>query len=157
MNMSIIRGLIKAVRPAKSKGPSRFDAEGRAEEEFSDREMFQQYGFTSCPPKGTQCLLVRSGQNVYMVASDGRDYKIDLKDGEVAISDKNGSVVHLQDGGNILVKSGPNGKVVVESGKIYLGNELAAEAGGGVVTMMCSCAMSGAPHPVNSNTVKAAL
>jgi phage gp45-like len=138
--MSIIRGLIKAVRPAKkAANPMRFDASGREGEEFEGREMFQQYGFASRPPEGTQCLLVRSGQNIYMMASDGTRYKAGLADGEVAISDKYDNVVHLKQGGTILIESTreitvKSPKAVVDAVKVYLGGEAAAELGGGVIT-----------------------
>jgi phage gp45-like len=130
--MSIIRGLVKAVRPAKQKAnPMRFDASGREGEEFESREMFQQYGFASRLPAGTQCLLVRSGQNIYMVASDGTEYKAELAEGEVAISDKYDNVIHLKQGGEIMVKAS---KVVVDAAEVYLGGEAAARLGGGVLT-----------------------
>jgi phage gp45-like len=177
MNMSIIRGLIKAVRAAKSKdNPPRFDASGRTDEEFTDREMFQQYGFASRPPAGTQCLLVKSGQNVYMVASDGSKYGVDLKDGEVALSDKHGNRIHLQEGGKIVIKATSkvevnsenvlvegasevkvkSNKAIIDSGDINLGPEALMAFAGGVVTTMCLCSISGAPHPIGSSTVQAA-
>lgn len=153
--MSIIRGLVKAVRPAKkAANPARFDASGREGEEFSDREVFQHYGFASRPPKGAQCLLLRSGQNVYMVASDGTEYKAELADGEVALSDKFGNVVHLKKGGEILIQGG---KVTVDSGDINLGPAAMAAMLGGVVTTKCLCSITGAVHPMGSNSVKATL
>ncbi|MCL2219336.1 MAG: phage baseplate assembly protein [Chitinispirillia bacterium] len=114
--MSIIRGLIKAVRPAKSGGPARFDASGRPSEEFINREMFQHYGVSSRPPEGAECLILRSGGNVFLIASDDRRYKIGLNDGEVALHDAFRNVVHMQAGGNILVKAGGTaGKVAIEA------------------------------------------
>jgi len=161
--ISLIRGLIKAVRPAKkTSNPMRFDASGREGESFEDREMFQHYGFASRPPEGTQCLLARTGQNIYMIASDGSEYKADLKDGEVAISDKYDNVVHLKQGGVIHIESMreitvKSPKAVVDSDQIFLGGEAAATLGGGVVTQNCNCAYTLAPHPVGSTKVKAAI
>jgi phage gp45-like len=153
--MSIIRGLVKAVRAAKkTANPMRFDASGREGEEFDDREMFQQYGFASRPPKDTQCLLLRTGQNVYMVASDGTEYKAKLEDGEVAISDKYDNVIHLKKGGEILIQGG---KVNVDSGDINLGPIAQAALLSGVVTVTCLCSITGAPHPMGSTQVKAVL
>lgn len=161
MSASIIGGIVKKV-VSKAKSIARFDASGRVGEEFSGRKVLQHFGVSSCPPEGAECLIVRQGQNIYMIASDDRRYRIELKDGETALYDSHGNTVHLQEGGKILVKSNAevkvvSNKVIVESGQIYLGSELAANAGGGVVTMMCSCSMTGALHPVSSQTVKAAL
>jgi len=168
--MSIIRGLVKAVRPAKkAANPARCDAHGREDEEFEDREMFQQYGFASRPPEDTQCLLLRSGQNVFMIASDGTEYKAKLEDGEVAISDKFDNVIHLKKGGEILIKGGKvtvdsqeatvkGVKVTVESAMVNLGSETAL----GVITegSVIMCPILEMPHVltgVGSKTVKAAL
>jgi phage gp45-like len=97
-----------------------------------------------------------------MIASDGGKYKIDLADGEVAIYDAAGNVIHLQNSGKILIESKTEVKVtsqkaIINSGDIFLGPEALAALAGGVVTTMCSCAISGALHPVGSSQVKAAL
>jgi phage gp45-like len=152
--ISLIRGLLKAARPAKkAANPARFDASGREGEEFEDREMFQHYGFASRPPQGTQCLLLRAGQNVFMVASDGGEYKAKLEDGEVALSDKYDNVIHLKKGGEIVINAG---KVRVDSGDIILGPAALAALAGGVVTTTCPCSVTGAPHIAGSSSVKAA-
>ncbi|MCL2689073.1 MAG: phage baseplate assembly protein [Chitinispirillia bacterium] len=171
--ISLIRGIIKAARMANAKGPLRIDASGRIGEEFTDKQMFQQFGFSSMPKDGAECLLVKSGQNVIIIASDDRRYKIDLSSGEAALHDAYGNVVHLQDSGNILVKAGGSSgkifieaagevsvkakKAVIDSDNVFLGGEAAAELGGGVVTQMCICSFTGNPHPAASSKVKAAL
>ena len=165
--ISLIRGIVKAVRPAKSGGPARFNASGREGEEFIDREMFQQFGLSSRPMEGAQCLLVRSGQNVFMIASDDRRYKIELEDGEVVMNDAFGNKIHLHMGGDITVKAGGDtgkvtieaagavsvkaGKAVVDADTVLFGPEAAALSAGTVLTTTnCMCnflAAGGTPGP----------
>jgi phage gp45-like len=162
--ISLIRGLIKAARPAKkAANPARFDASGREGEEFEDREMFQHYGFNSRPPKGTQCLMLRDGQSVFMVASDGTEYKAKLEDGEVALYDKYDNVIHLKKSGEVLIKGG---KVTVDATEatVNAGNvSLGTAATMGVLTAgsIIPCPYTpGVPHVLTgtgSKTVKAAL
>jgi phage gp45-like len=168
-NLSIIRGLIKKMS-AKAKRILRFSADGRIGEEFSEREAFQHYGFSSCPPEGAECLIVRNGQNTYMIASDDRRYRIALKDGEVAIYDNNNSIIHLQSDGKVLIESKTEimiksdkvtvnaEKATVNSGDIYLGLNTAAPTAGGVLIAPpnpVACPY-GIPHGTASQTVKVA-
>ena len=156
-----VRGLIKSVK-ARAGRLGRFDASGRIGEEFTNREMMQQYGFSSRPKAGAECLMIKAGQSVYMIASDDRRYRIDLEEGEVVVYNTESSKVHLKKGGEIEIQCAVKvhvkaDKTVIESGNISLGAEALSALGGGVVTVMCSCAMSGAPHPVGSSSVKGAL
>ena len=130
MSLSIIRGIIKSVK-AQARKLARFDASGRIGEEFSDREIFGQYGLQTNVPQGAECLLVRSGQNIYMIASDDRRYRIKLDDGEVALYDSHGNIIHLQKGGKISVEAKNEvhvkaDKTVINSGDIRLGSGVLA-------------------------------
>jgi len=150
MNLSIIRGIIKKFK-APAKRLSRFDASGRIGEEFSDREVFQNYGFASSPKEGAECLLVRSGQNIYMIASDDRRYRIALAEGEVALHDAHGNAVHLQSGGNILIKAA--GDVSINAASCNLGNNAVQ----GVIHAASPCPVFGVFHLNPSQTTKTAL
>ena len=171
---SIIGGLIKKVT-SEAKRLSTVTASGRMDEEFTGCKAIQEYGLASCPPEGAECLLVRSGQNVYMIASDDRRYRIALKEGEVAIYDNNDSVIHLQNGGKIVIESKSEitvksdsvtvdaKDVAINSGGIYLGPKAASATAGKVLVeslVPAVCPFTASPHvPIarTSGTVKAAL
>lgn len=164
--ISIIRGIIKDVWPSKWGGPSRVAASGRDGEEFSDREMFQQYGMSSRPMEGAECLVIRSGQSIFVIGTDDRHFKIALEEGEVAVHDAFENVIHLQKGGNILVDAG-NGsgavtvkanKAIIDADDVLFGPENMETAAGTVLTTTnCICPYTASPHviaPGGSERVK---
>ena len=89
----MIRGIIESVVEGAIK---RIAARGLAGETFSNREFFQHYGLTSRPLEGAECILIREGNHVVVVASDDRRYRISLEDGEVALYDDQGQKVHMK-------------------------------------------------------------
>lgn len=84
------------------------------------------------------------------------DGSVELKNSRADITlDPSGKITIHSSNGEVEVNSdGPTGKVVVNSTNVYLGDELTAI---GVVTAACSCAYTGALHPVASQHVKATL
>lgn len=159
--VSMIRGIVKRIAAAKGR-LARFDADGRAGEEISDREAIQQYGVMSRPPAGAECLILRSGANIYMIASDDRRYRIALKEGEVALNDMHGNTVHLQEGGKIAVTATSEVKIeaakaVINAGKTVLGDEAAATQSVGVMTGALICPITGLDHAIAAPSVKAAM
>jgi phage baseplate assembly protein V len=66
-------------------------------------ERYQEYGFTSVPKSGAECITVSVGGNrghSVVIATGDREYRLKgLEDGEVAIYDDQGQCVHLKRGG----------------------------------------------------------
>jgi phage gp45-like len=152
--ISFIRGIITQFTSRKGK-LAKFSATGRPGESFTDREVFQQYGLETGLPAGSECLIVKNGQNIYLIASEDRRYRIGVKDGEVALYTMEGDKIHLKKGHEIEINAN-NGKVIVNAGKIYLGGEELATLGGGVVTVNCPC-ITGGKHAAGSSSVMAKL
>jgi phage gp45-like len=152
--ISLIRGIVTSFTSKKGK-IARFSANGRIGETFSDREAFQHFGFASALPKGTEAILLKNGQNVYLIGSDNRKYRLSLGNGETAIYNEIGDSVHLKNNHEIEINAtGTGSKVIVNASSVFLGGEALAD---GVVTGSCNCAYTGGPHPVKSFKVKAQL
>lgn len=78
----------------------RAHAEGLAGEQLQDVEMFQQFGFTSAPPDGTQLIVIPLGGRTsaaVVVATEHGAYRFHLDaKGEAALYNQWGDVVHLR-------------------------------------------------------------
>lgn len=96
----MIRVLITSVREGVIK---RFSASGRAGETFTDREVFQHYGYTSRPLPGAEGIIDKDGNHIVLVASDDRRYRIPIEDGEVALYDNQGQVIKLKAGKEVHI------------------------------------------------------
>lgn len=75
-----------------------------------EAEHIQPYGFRSKAKSGAQTVIARLGAVGALVAwvFDGR-YKVALEDGEVAVFDDQGQVIHLKRAGiEVAAKSGAN-------------------------------------------------
>lgn len=99
----MIRGILQQVIEGAIK---RFSAFGRTDETISDREYFQHYGFTSRPKPGAECIIIKEGNHIIMIASDDRRYRIALDEGEVALYTDEGDKVHLKRDRNIEIVAG---------------------------------------------------
>lgn len=75
---------------------------GLAGEQLQDAEFFQHFGFTSCPPAGTQCIVLPMGgqsSHSIIIATENGAYRIqNLASGEVAIYSSEGAYVHIKKG-----------------------------------------------------------
>lgn len=104
-------GLVLATRIQRASG------EGLAGEELSDMELFQQFGFTSTPPKGTQLIVIPLGGRTsaaIVVATEHGTYRFKLDaDGEAALYNQWGDVIHLRQDRKIHVKAAA--EVMVET------------------------------------------
>ncbi|EDN4425271.1 TPA: phage baseplate assembly protein V [Salmonella enterica] len=73
-----------------------------ATETLQDVEMFQQYGFTSSPPKGTKAIMLPlNGKTSHsiVIATEHAQYRLkNLKSGELAIYTDEGSHIILKRG-----------------------------------------------------------
>jgi len=98
---SLIRVVLKKVKDAKIQI---VDAVGRVGESFSNRELFQQYGFTSHPwpdAEGVAAFLGGDVNNVIIIATEDRRYRLHLAQGEVALYTDEGDWVHMKRGNEI--------------------------------------------------------
>lgn len=75
---------------------------GLAGEQLQDAEFFQHFGFTSCPPAGTQCIVLPMGgqtSHAIIIATENGAYRIqNLASGEVAIYSSEGAYLHIKKG-----------------------------------------------------------
>lgn len=115
----LIRGIVTSFTRAAGKVP-RFACTGRVGETMEDREVIAgQYGFYSKPHTGSECVVLKEGGVLIMVAGVDRRYEMSLEDGEIAIKTDEGDKVHLKRGNEILVKS--SGKVVIDCDSVEIG------------------------------------
>jgi phage gp45-like len=95
----MIRGMVRGIITSVVEGAiKRFGATGRAGESFSNREIFQHYGFSSSPLSGAEAIILREGNHIIMIASDDRRYRIAMEAGEVSLYTHEGDHVHLKAG-----------------------------------------------------------
>lgn len=106
----MIRGIIDSVVEGAIK---RISLKGFAGEEIGGREYFQHYGFTSRPLAGAECIVIREGNHMVVIASDDRRYRLANEAGEVAIYTDEGDRIHFKRGNEILVQSG--NKVAIDA------------------------------------------
>jgi phage baseplate assembly protein V len=80
---------------------------GLSGETLQRHELFQQYGFTSAPPDGTQCIVLPLGGKTshgVIVATEHGSFRIKgLARGEAAIYNSRGDFVHLKADGTMEV------------------------------------------------------
>jgi len=175
----MIRGIILSVVEGAIK---RFTAKGRANETFTNREYLQHYGFTSRPKAGAEAVIFRDGENIIMIASDDRRYRIALEEGEVALYTDEGDKIHFKRNKEILIST--SNKLTIDAANETVINTKEAQinctanatvtatgqatinaatinlegAGGeakGVVQGDCICPITGLPHSDLSETVRA--
>ncbi|HBM3103551.1 TPA: phage baseplate assembly protein [Klebsiella oxytoca] len=74
---------------------------GLAGEKLQDAELFQHFGFTSCPPAGTQCIVLPIGgqtSHSIIIATENGAYRLQVASGEMAIYSDEGAYVHIKKG-----------------------------------------------------------
>lgn len=74
---------------------------GLAGEKVQDAELFQHFGFTSCPPAGTQCIVLPLGgqtSHSIIIATENGAYRLQVASGEMAIYSDEGAYVHIKKG-----------------------------------------------------------
>lgn len=83
------------------KGVKKVTGEALAGEAVRDAELFQHYGFGSCPPAGTMGVAVALGgasSHAMIVATEHGAFGVDLATGEVSLYHREGHYVHLKNG-----------------------------------------------------------
>lgn len=134
-----------------------FTGRGRQGETLKNRELMQQYGFTSSPLPGSEVLAIHVGNNVIGIASADRRYNIPLVNGEVRIFTDEGDQLHFQRGGLVSFSAGTSitltaPTVDLVADQVNLGG---AAGAAGCVTRNSICAFTGGPHPDASTKVLA--
>ncbi|HEM7399206.1 TPA: phage baseplate assembly protein [Citrobacter farmeri] len=96
----VFRGVL--VRVNSTGGVQTVQAKGLAGESLQDAELFQHYGFTSNPLKGTMAVVVPvNGKTSHsiIIATEHATYRLkELKSGEVALYTDEGSSIILKRG-----------------------------------------------------------
>ncbi|WP_110972137.1 phage baseplate assembly protein domain-containing protein [Pseudomonas huaxiensis] len=104
-----IRQAFRAIAARNSHGGAQIgvEMEGLAGESVSG-ELMQQYGFASGPLPGAEYIVIPVGGNskhaVVVASGDGR-YRIQIKDGEVALYTDEGDFIHMKRGRLIEVET----------------------------------------------------
>lgn len=132
--MMIARGAINVVKDVAG-ALRKVQGSFFADETLSNIDQYQEYGFTSHPPPGGECISVFIAGNRgggLIIATEDRRYRIELEEGEVAIYSKFGASVKLDkddkitvDGTDVDVTA--SGSVVVD-GAAVAGIKLGAAA-----------------------------
>ena len=129
----MIRGIIQSVIEGVIK---RFTAAGRPDETFTNREYFQHYGFTSRPLAGAEAIIIKEGNNIIMVASDDRRYRIALENGEVALYTDEGDKIHLKRDGQIEITA--TAKVTITAPECIVNAVTSVTATSPIITLIAS-------------------
>ncbi len=138
MRLTMIRSILSSVTEGVIK---RFAGAGRPGETFTDREYVQHYGFSSRPLAGAEGILLKQGNQIMLIASDDRRYRISLDAGEVALYTDEGDYVHLKRGRLVEVNTDTlriiaDTKVTMQTplvettGEIKAGGDITDQVGG---------------------------
>ena len=130
--------MIRAIIQSAVEGViKRFTASGRPNETITDREIFQQYGFTSMPQPGAEGVVINEGNHYIMIATEDRRYRIPLQGGEVALYTDEGDTIKLGRGHQITINT---------TGTIVLGDSSALA----LLTSAFATLYNGHTHPDGS-------
>lgn len=111
----MIRGIIGSVVQGVIQ---RFSAAGRPGETIEDRELFQQYGYTSRPLTGAEVIIINEGNHFIAIATEDRRYRLNLQNGEVALYTDEGDKIHLKRNREIEVVGGEKVTVTTKIAEI---------------------------------------
>jgi len=120
--MGYIRVKIESVVDAGAGFLMRITGRGRPGEQLKNRELMQQYGFTSRPKAGAEGIAQVKGSSVILIATDDRRYRIGLEDGEVAIYTDEGDKVHFKRDREIEIIAGT--KLTITTPTLQLNGDL---------------------------------
>lgn len=163
------RGVITLVKAAGAVQLVQLD--GMAGEQLQDAELFQQYGYTSNPPKGAMAIVLPIGGRTahgIVIATEHGSYRLkSLKPGETALYTDEGDSVILKRGRVMEVTTQTmtvncatatvncTGKATVKASGGIDADGMGTGAVKGCVQGDCICAFTGAPHSHISASVKA--
>lgn len=107
--MRIVRSVISSVIEGAIK---LFSGSGLIGETFTKREFFQHFGFTSIPPAGSEGLVLVIGNRVFMFASDNRDLRPAIEDGEACLYIDKLNWIKIQADKTIQINSENNVEII---------------------------------------------
>jgi len=110
--MNLVRTIITSTKEAAIK---LFSGTGRYGETFVNRQLMQQYGFTSRPLDGAEGLTLVQGDTIITIATDDKRYRIAIEEGEVAIYTAEGDYIHFKKGNELEIMT--PGKLTATAGK----------------------------------------
>lgn len=93
---------------------------------FKKVPFVQQYGMVSSPPDNTSAVLIGDGSNKIVIATDDRQYRIELKKGELVLYTDKGSKLHFKDG-NVIEMEADSIKIKGEvefTNKVKISNDV---------------------------------
>lgn len=174
--MELFRAIIKSIL-SRITTRSLAQVAGRDDELLDDVPVYQDYGFQSSPPIGSECVILRQGKLQQIVGTNSNQYNVELLPGEVRLFFLDKSVMLLnkdiiihsktgitnvfgydevkiqslntEENGNITILSCKD--VNINGIKIFINTD--SETKTGVVTGSCKCAYTGLDHPDVSTKV----
>jgi phage gp45-like len=166
LKISNLIGLGTIKRVDDSKNTQELQVELLEGETRDEVERLQQYGLTSNPPEGSDCLVVFVGgrrDQAYCLAAEKRGHRlVELESGEVALYDAAGTKIVLKASGDIEITPA-SGKLKLEgdfdvTGNIEVSGQITAAedvTGGGVSlkthTHGATLTVSGVNSPTTNN------
>jgi phage baseplate assembly protein V len=168
--LSGMRGAVRGVLNSLTltQRVQRVNAEALAGEMLQNVELFQQFGFTSAPPAGTQVILLPLGGRTsasVVVATEHGAYRMQLNaQGEAAMYNQWGDHVWLQEDGTARVVARLGVDIVTPlttiSGDLEVGGNITAvgdvaDAGGTKTMSGMRAVFNGHTQPVSAGTAQA--
>ena len=131
--MRIIRSVITSVIEGAIK---LFSGTGLSGETFTEREFFQHFGLTSIPPAGSEGIVFVIGNRVFMLASDNRDLRPPIEDGEAClyidklnwIKIKADKTIHIKTENKVVVEAAADVEVTAAGNATVNANNISATA-----------------------------
>ncbi|MGE0333100.1 MAG: phage baseplate assembly protein V [Ramlibacter sp.] len=103
------RAVGSATKASETRRIRLVDGEGLAGEQLKSVELFQQFGFTSALPAGTQLVVLPLGgrtSHAVVIATENAAYRLEVKEsGEVALYNQWGDYVWLKKEGQMVLKA----------------------------------------------------
>lgn len=118
LRLVVSRAVVRAVTDSLRMQAVQIDL--LADESRDNVERFQNYGVTSHPHPGAEAIVVAVGgsrDHLVAIAVDDRRYRLSLAEGEVALHDDLGHVVHLTRSG-IVIDGGGHQVTIVNTTKL---------------------------------------
>lgn len=118
LRLVVSRAVVRAVADSLRMQAVQIDL--LADESRDNVERFQNYGVTSHPHPGAEAIVVAVGgsrDHLVAIAVDDRRYRLSLAEGEVALYDDLGHVVHLTRSG-IVIDGGGHQVTIINTTKL---------------------------------------